>query len=184
MGVGGGVCNIFSTGIGVPIGTTTGTIPLIHNGVHTGMGVVPMWYRPGANDGLRRNEDASKILSSDAACPICDQVLSKRYTQIMLTTNDMAQCSLDLFLAEMLFDNHQLVMLSVSREPIGSRNFTFTAFYETLKLTLKVTWAGVVAFLLKTSWIFANQIAFFSPNFLHMITADGYGWHFSTDTYP
>lgn len=25
------------------------------------------------------SEDASKILSSDAACPICDQVLSKRY---------------------------------------------------------------------------------------------------------
>ncbi|GKD23373.1 hypothetical protein Tco_1225076, partial [Tanacetum coccineum] len=27
--------------------------------------------------GLKGNEDASKILSNDAACPICDQVLSK-----------------------------------------------------------------------------------------------------------
>lgn len=27
-------------------------------------------------------EDANKILSSDGACPICDQVLSKRYEEI------------------------------------------------------------------------------------------------------
>lgn len=28
-------------------------------------------------------EDANKILSNDGACPICDQVLSKRYASIL-----------------------------------------------------------------------------------------------------
>ena len=34
--------------------------------------------------GLKGNEDASKILSNDAACPICDQVLYKRYNWISI----------------------------------------------------------------------------------------------------
>jgi len=28
---------------------------------------------------LKGTDDANKILSNDGACPICDQVLSKRY---------------------------------------------------------------------------------------------------------
>ncbi|GKB99596.1 inositol transporter 1-like protein isoform X1, partial [Tanacetum coccineum] len=34
--------------------------------------------------GLKGNENASKILSNDAACPICDQVLSKRMLEMGL----------------------------------------------------------------------------------------------------
>ncbi|KAJ9560770.1 hypothetical protein OSB04_005930 [Centaurea solstitialis] len=73
---------------------------------------------------LKGNEDASKILSSDAACPICDQVLSK-------------------------------------------------SLMKPLDINPSDEWTNVRKHI---------QIAFFSSNFLHMITADGYGWHFSTDT--
>lgn len=35
--------------------------------------------------------DASKILSSDAACPICDQVLSKRLVLSSITSSSAVQ---------------------------------------------------------------------------------------------